>query len=206
MTKIKLTYFDFNGGRGEPVRIALHAAGIPFEDIRWSFSEFAEMSSTLRFHCVPSMEFGGQQFSQSNAMSRYVGKISGLYPEDSLQALYCDEVLEALEDVTHYFVQTFGLEGDDLKEARENFREGKLRVFLQGLEECLERGGGEYFADYKLTIADLKAFITVQNFRSGNADHIPADFIDQVAPALALHQTRIEQEPAVIAYYASLED
>ncbi|MFT4726179.1 MAG: glutathione S-transferase [Granulosicoccus sp.] len=39
MSTYKLTYFDFDGGRGEPVRIALHAAGIKFEDVRWSFSE-----------------------------------------------------------------------------------------------------------------------------------------------------------------------
>ena len=28
MATYRLTYFDFSGGRGEPIRIALHAAGI----------------------------------------------------------------------------------------------------------------------------------------------------------------------------------
>ncbi len=37
MSHYKLTYFDFDGGRGGPLRIALHAAGLAFEDIRWSF-------------------------------------------------------------------------------------------------------------------------------------------------------------------------
>ena len=42
MTGYKLTYFDIDGGRGEPVRIAFHAAGVEFEDHRISFDEFLE--------------------------------------------------------------------------------------------------------------------------------------------------------------------
>src|SRR5512132_3537597 len=34
MAKLKLTYFDFHGGRGEPARIALSMGGIPYEDDR----------------------------------------------------------------------------------------------------------------------------------------------------------------------------
>ena len=34
MAKLKLTYFDFDGGRGEPARLALHIGGIEFEDHR----------------------------------------------------------------------------------------------------------------------------------------------------------------------------
>jgi hypothetical protein len=35
--------------------------------------------------------------TQSDAITRYVGKLAGLYPEDDLQALLCDEVMGALE-------------------------------------------------------------------------------------------------------------
>jgi hypothetical protein len=34
MSKLKLTYFDFHGGRGESARLALSIGGIPFEDDR----------------------------------------------------------------------------------------------------------------------------------------------------------------------------
>ena len=34
MAKLKLTYFDFDGGRGEPARLALHIAGVIFSSRR----------------------------------------------------------------------------------------------------------------------------------------------------------------------------
>ncbi len=204
MANYKLTYFDFNGGRGEPIRIALHAAGLEFDDVRWSFPEFAEKRESLRFSAVPALEIDGAMITQSNAISRYVGKLAGMYPEDALQALYCDEALGALEDVTHYLVQTFPLEGEELKQAREALMEGRLAVFFKGLEELLVRGGGKYLAGQMLTVADLKMFGLLQNFRSGNIDHIPAKFVDRIAPLFADYQAAIAQEPQVQAYYASL--
>lgn len=204
MSKYKLTYFDFDGGRGEPVRIALHAAGIEFEDVRWTFPEFGANREKLRFCAVPSLEIDGQAFTQSNAQSRYVGKLSGLYPKDPLQAFYCDEVIEALEDVNHYVVQTFGLTGDELKNARAKLMEGRLTVFIKGLSELLTRGGGRYFADNQLTIADLKMFGQLKQFISGTLDHIPAEFIAELAPEFVEYYKQIEKEDIVVAYYKSL--
>jgi glutathione S-transferase len=203
MSDYKLTYFDIDGGRGEPIRIALHAACIAFEDIRWSFPEFGENRGALRFNAVPAIEIQGNTYTQSNAISRYIGKMAGLYPEDSLQALYCDEVIDALEDLTHYMVQTFGLQGDALKEAREALMNGRLTIFLKGLDELLTRGGGNYFADQRVTIADLKMYVQMKGLLSGNLEHIPTDFAENLTPALVRHFERMEQEPLVKAYYSS---
>lgn len=201
MPSYKLTYFDFDGGRGEPIRIAFHAAGIEFEDDRISFPEFREMRESARFNAVPVLQIDGAQVTQSNAISRYVGKMAGLYPEDNLQALYCDEVMDAAEDISHHVVRTFGLEGDELRQAREDLADGWLTVFLKGLDELLARGGGEYFADSRLTVADVKTFVQMRWLRSGNLDHIPTDLVERVAPSLVEHQKRIEGEPLVAAYY-----
>jgi len=84
MTRYKLTYFDFAGGRGEPIRIALHAAGIPFEDIRLSFAEFSKMRQDTPFNALPVFEIDGVAVTQSNALCRYIGKMAGLYPADDL--------------------------------------------------------------------------------------------------------------------------
>ena len=78
MPDYKLTYFDIDGARAEPIRIAFHAAGIPFEDNRISFTEFGEQRTGIRFTAVPVMEIDGAQVTQSNALSRYVGKLADL--------------------------------------------------------------------------------------------------------------------------------
>ena len=203
MSDLKITYFDIDGGRAEPIRIALHAAGVAFEDVRWSFPEFGEKRQSARFHAVPFMEIDGEVITQSNAISRYVGKMSGLYPEDAKQALYCDEVLGALEDLNHYVVQTFSLQGEELKAAREALMEGRLKVFLTGLDELLKRGGGQYFVGKQLSMADLKMATQLKMLRSGNLDHVPADFADKLVPDLAAMQERIANEDIVKAYYVS---
>ncbi|MDJ0698664.1 MAG: glutathione S-transferase family protein [Woeseiaceae bacterium] len=202
MTKYKLTYFDFDGGRGEPVRIAFHAAGIEFEDERISFEKFIEMRDTARFRCVPVLEIDGVEVTQSNAMNRYIGRMAGLYPEDDLQALYCDEAMEAVEDLLHQVVHTFGLEGDELKAAREQLVDSWITTFIKGFADLLARGGGQYVADKRFTMGDLKIALQVRSLRSGTLDHVPADLVDRLAPSLVEHQARVEAEPQVVAYYA----
>lgn len=203
MANYKLTYFDFDGGRGEPIRIAFHAAGIEFEDHRISFPEFGEMRKSTRFNSVPVLHIDGVEVSQSNAMLRFVGKIAGLYPTNDLQALYCDEAMDAVEDLSHYIVPTFGLEGDELKKARQKLVDGWMTTYVRGLGELLSRGGGKYFADGKLTIADLKIFVQTRSLRAGRLDHVPTDLVDKLAPGLAEHLERVESDPRVVAYYAS---
>lgn len=202
MTSYKLTYFDMDGGRAEPVRIAFHAAGIDFEDKRISFPEFAEMRDGFRFRCAPILEIDGTQVTQSNAMARYVGKIAGLYPDDDLQALYCDEAMGAIEDLLHAIVHTFGLEGDALKAAREELVDGWITTFLEGLDEMLERGG-DYFAGNRLTVADLKVAGVTAWIESGGLDHVPTDLVKRISPRLSAHKDRVFAAPVVADYYAS---
>jgi glutathione S-transferase len=203
MSKIKLTNFDLIGGRGEVVRIALHAANIEFDDERLSFAEFSAMRNNSTFLALPVMEIDGVAVTQSNAMLRYVGKQAGLYPKDGLQALYCDEAMGAVEDMSHHIGPTIGLEGDELKQAREKLVDGRLTVSLKGLGKLLTRGGGKYFADQRLTVADLKVFMQIRWLRSGSLDHIPKDLVQRLAPNLVEHMSRIEKDPVVTAWYAS---
>jgi prostaglandin-H2 D-isomerase / glutathione transferase len=203
MPHYKLTYFDFDGGRGEPIRIALHAAGIAFEDHRLSSAQFSAMRESTPFNALPVLEIDGVSVTQSNALCRYVGRLAGLYPEDAMQALYCDEVMDAQEDFSHHISATFGLKGDALRLAREKLVAGSLSVFVRGLGQLLARGGGRYFAGNALTMADLKTFFNTRWLRSGVLDHVPTDLVQRLAPGLVEHQERVASDPRVVAWYAS---
>lgn len=203
MSQYKLTYFDFDGGRGEPIRIAFHAAGIGFEDHRISFDEFMKTRSAMPFSCAPVLEIDDTRVTQSNAMLRHVGKMASLYPNDDLQALYCDEAMDAVEDLLHQVVHTFGLQGDELKQARVKLVDGWITTYVKGFADLLARGGGKYFADGRLTVADLKIYMQIRSLRNGTLDHVPTDLVDKLAPSLVKHQERVGNDPVVAGYYAA---
>ena len=179
MPKLKLTYFDFHGGRGEPARLALSISGIPFEDDRVAGADWPTRKPDTPFGALPVLEVDGQTLAQSNAINRYVGKLTDLYPADAWQAALCDEVMEAVEDIN-----------------------GPLPFYLTRLQQRLETKGGRYFAADRLTVADLKVFVLIRQLKSGVLDHVPADLPDNVAPKLVEHYEGVRNDPRVQAYYA----
>jgi len=203
MNKLKLTYFDFPGGRAEPARLALHIADIPFEDYRFAPADFADVRKTTPLNQVPTLHVNDLQITQSDAITRYVGKLAGLYPTDDFQALLCDEVLGALEDLNIKIGASFGLTGENLKNAREALVQGPLPQYLRWLEHQLESHGGEFLADNRLTVADLKAFVILRWLASGKLDHMPVDLIESVAPKLKTYMNRIARLPAIAQYYGA---
>lgn len=202
MSNIRLTYFDIDGGRAEPVRLALSIAGIEFEDRRINFQQFGELRNSLPLGCVPVIEIDGEAYTQCNAMNRYFGKKAGLYPDDPWQAFLCDEIMELMEDASHAIGRTFGLQGDALKEAREAVAAGIFSKLLHLLNKRLQDAGGEYFADGRLTMADLKVFEWIRILNKGMFDHIPTDLVQNEAPALNAHMERVAADPGVSAYYS----
>ena len=202
MPQLKLSYFDMHGGRAEPVRLALAIGGVAFDDHRFTFPEFAEVRKTAPFGQVPVLEVDGVQVTQCDAMLRYVGKLAGLYPTDAYQALLCDEVSYVVEEAGVKLGPTYRMSGEEQKAARLALVNGSMPVYLGWLQKQLLAHGGEYFADNRLTVADLKVFIDVRTLNSGRLDHVPTDLVEKVAPALNAHMHRITQHPVVVAYYA----
>lgn len=201
MPKLKLTYFDFHGGRGEPARLALSIGGIPFEDDRVG-ADWPKRKGQTPFGSLPILEVDGQAVTQSNAINRYVGKLADLYPSDAWQALLCDETMDAVEDISTKISATLFIADEAEKKAkREALADGPLKVFLEGLQRSLLQRG-DYFAGGRLSVADLKVFVWIRNLKSGKLDHVPTDLPDRVAPALVEHFRRVENHPGVRAYYA----
>jgi glutathione S-transferase len=202
MARLKLTYFDFHGGRGEPARIALSIGGIPFEDDRVKGTDWERRKPDTPFGALPLLEKDGEILAQSNAINRYVGKLANLYPPDPWQAALCDEIMEAVEDIASKIAATMFLSDEQKKAQRKALVEGPLPLYLARLEQRLEAHGGRYFAGDRLSVADLKVFVLIRHLKSGVLDHVPTDLPDRVAPKLVEHYERIKNDPGVKAYYA----
>ena len=203
MPKLILTYFDFDGGRGEAARLVMHLGGIAFEDKRIAGKGWPALRDKTPFQAMPVLEVDGKVITQSNTINRYLGKLAGLYPKDDWQAALVDEVMDAVEDISTRIGNTMALEGEAKKKAREALAAGPIPRFLQQIEARLKAGGGDWFVEKRLTVADLKCFLWVRWLKSGALDHVPADIVDQRAPLLAKHLERVRNHPKIAAYYAA---
>jgi glutathione S-transferase len=202
MAKLKLTYFDVHGGRGEPARLALAIGGVSFENDRVAPATWPTRKPSAPFGGLPTLEVDGQVLSQCNAINRYVGKLADLYPSDPWQAALCDEIMDAVEDVDTKVGATFNLSDEGKKVERAKLVSGPLPLFLERIQQRLVEHGGEYFAGGRMTVADLKVFVWIRRLKSGQLDYIPADLPDRIAPKLVAHYERLRQHPGIQAYYA----
>ena len=203
MPKLVLTYFDFDGSRGEAARLAMHVAGVTFEDRRIPRKDWPGHRDQTPYQELPVLEVDGKLIAQSNTINRYLGKLTGLYPKDDWQAAIVDEVMDAIEDISTKIGSTFSLEGEAKQKAREALAAGPITRFLQQFESRLKEGGGEWLVDNRLTIGDLKCYLFVRWLKSGALDHIPADIVARQAPLLVKHLERVESHPRIAAYYAA---
>jgi glutathione S-transferase len=202
--KLKLTYFDFHGGRGEVARLAMHIGAVAFEDERVKPSDWPARKASTPFGGMPVLEIDGQLVAQCNGINRFTGKLAKLYPDDPLQAAFCDEAMDAVEDISSQVGATMWITDDEEKQRRRKaLVDGPIPFYLRALASRLAQRGGVWFADGRLTVADLKVFLWIRHLKSGHLDHIPADLTDQVAPSLVEHFERVKNHPAVKAYYAA---
>lgn len=199
---MKLSYFDFHGGRGEAARIALSIGGIEFEDDRIARGKWAELKPQMPLGQLPVLEVDGKRVTQSNAINRYVGKLAGLYPEDPWQALLADEACNVVESLFTVFIKSYGIkDAEEMKRVRTEIVEGPLPLYLSALAKMLADRGGEWFADNRFTIADLKVREATRYLSVGVLDHVPADIVTRLQPTLAEHRQRVLDHPGVRAYY-----
>ncbi|WNC68483.1 glutathione S-transferase family protein [Thalassotalea nanhaiensis] len=203
MTQLKVSYFDVDGGRAEPIRLAFHLGGIAFEDYRFPYTDFPQEAAKTPLGQVPVLYVDDVLITQSSAILRYAGKLTNLYPDDVYQALICDEVIDVAEDIINKIVPTLFLEGDAQKVARKQLAQDGLPKYLSHIESKLIQQGGKYFADNKLSIADLKVMSIVGWLNSGGLDHLPTDLVANIAPQLNQHMQLISSNADIANYYAN---
>ncbi len=124
---------------------------------------------------------GEQCVAQSNAILRFAGRLSGLYPvDDPLQALKVDEALDVGEDINGLISPSLHEQNVDRKMAmRKKLADETLPFWLACFERLLVANGSTGFiVGSSLTVADLKLYWIIDWLTSGILDGIPTSLID----------------------------
>ena len=171
MPRYKLTYFDFSRSRGEECRLALHAAGIAFEDERLSHAEWSARKASTPFGALPVLTVDGRQLGQSNVILRFIGAQHGLHPAEPFEAALHEAMLGAVEDMRARMGPIMHLKDEtEKKRARQEAASGYLPEWGAAVERQI--GVGPFLAGSRLCVADLKLFVAVSAYLTGNIDYI----------------------------------
>lgn len=222
-TPLKLEYFNIEGA-AEPVRIALSVAGVPFDDVRVAWPEWAAKKPTTKHGVLPELILpDGAVVTESLAMLRLAGEADPdgtLYPADVAARLGVEQAIGLVGDMKRAWLpglymgmrpQMYGYPAkrEEWKEAdevigkvRKGFIADALPKFMGYLTDSIKENGGKFLCGSDLTIADILAYQEVAYFRKGIADHVPKESLEPF-PEILEYLARVEAHPKVAAYLAS---
>ncbi len=187
MTKPRLIYFDFPASRGEECRIALHVAGVDFDDVRVPTKDWPPMKQGTPFGALPVLELPGKPpLSQSNAILVLIGREHQLHPADHFEAARHEAVMCAVEDIRHTISPTLRIADPEQKQAaRAALAANELKTWGGQVERQI--GDGPFLGGAILQVADLKLYMMTRWLTSGVLDHIPTSVLDHCPKLLKLH-------------------
>ena len=219
---LELLYFDLPG-KGEAIRLACWHGGFALTDTRVSHDDFAKLkdSGELAFGQMPALNVTStdsegrfkQQLVQSAAIMRYIGKLTGLYPEDPLVAADVDALIDAENDLmTGYRVSKYqerfgfagvlgGQDGEGTNMVREAIDKEVLPRHLGNLEKRAAVSTSGWIASTpEPTIADFILAGTLNTLHTRPIDGIRKEILSSY-PSLSAFVEKFQALPSVISYY-----
>ena len=201
MTKPRLTYFDAPVSRGEECRLALHVAGVDFEDVRIKPDDWPKTKPTTPFGSMPVLELPDRPpLAHSNAILVYLGRTYGLHPTDPFEAAQHEAMMAHVEDLRAAVGPTLRIRDEAEKK---NAREALATTFLPAWAASAEKhlGDGPFFGGAKLHVVDFKLNMAVRWFNGGRVDHVPATIFADFPKLNRVHDA-VRDDPRVKSWYA----
>jgi glutathione S-transferase len=200
MTKPKLTYFDAPVSRGEECRLALHLAGIEFDDVRIKPADWAPLKAKSPYGGMPILELPGKPpLAHANAILGLIGRQHGLHPVDGFEAARHEGMMQHVEDLRAVVGPTIRMGDAEKKTAREAIVATYLPAWASHAEANIT--AEPFFGGAKLNVVDLKLYMAVRWFLGGKVDHIPAT-IFATSPKLMRVHDAVRDHAGVKAWYA----
>lgn len=200
MNKPRLIYFDAPVSRGEECRLALHLAGIDFEDVRVKPADWPAMKEQTPYGALPVLELPGKApLAQTNAILVLIGRRHGLHPTDELEAARHEGMMQHVEDLRAAVSPTLRMPDAEKKAARETLVAGFLPAWARAAERNIT--GAPFFGGEKLHVVDLKLHLAVRWFIAGKVDHVPATIFAGFPRLMGVHEA-VRDHAGVKAWYA----
>jgi glutathione S-transferase len=200
MTKPKLIYFDAPVSRGEECRLALHLAGVDFEDVRVKPADWATRKPNTPYGSMPILELPDQPpIAHSNAILALIGRRHGLHPTDDVEAARHEGMMQYVEELRGVVGPTLRLGDAEKKTVREALAANYLPAWAAFAEKNIT--GEPFFGGAKLNVVDLKLHMAVRWFIGGKVDHIPAT-VFAAYPKLNRVHDAVRDHAGVKAWYA----
>lgn len=192
MSKPRLIYFDFAGSRGEECRIALHLAGVDFEDVRVKSSDWPALKADMPFGAMPVLELPGKPaLAHSNAILVFIGRQHALHPTDAFEAARHESLMCAVEELRHTISPVLRIADPEAKRAaREALAANELATWGRQVERQL--GAGPFVGGATLQVADVKLYMVVRWLTSGVVDHVPTTVFDHCPKLMRLYRAVAE--------------
>ncbi|MEO6925381.1 MAG: glutathione S-transferase family protein [Rhodanobacter sp.] len=200
MNKPRLIYFDAPVSRGEECRLALHLAGVDFDDVRIKRDDWTALKAQTPYGAMPVLELPGHPpLAQTNAILVLMGRRHGLHPVDDFEAAQHEAMMQHVEDLRAAVGPTMRLSDIEKKAAREAL----VADFLPAWAAAAERniGAGPFFAGAAIHVVDIKLFKAVQWLGSGMVDHIPATIFANYPKLTGVYEA-VRDHPGVRSWYA----
>lgn len=187
MSKPKLTYFDAPVSRGEECRLALHLAGVDFEDVRVKGVDWPQLKNQTPFGSMPILDLPGKpSLAQSNAILVFIGRTHGLHPKDDFEAARHEAMMAHVEDLRATVTPTLHIQDpEEKKKAREALAANYLHLWAARAEKQIDQA--PFFGGEKIHVVDLKLHMAVRWFNSGRVDHVPATVFDDFPKLNRIH-------------------
>jgi glutathione S-transferase len=200
MTRPRLIYFDAPVSRGEECRLALHLAGIDFEDVRITATAWAAMKEQTPYGSLPVLELPSKPaLAHSNAILVLIGRRHGLHPADDFEAARHEGMMQHVETLRAVVSPTLRMEEAEKKVAREALVAGFLPAWAKAAERNIL--ATPFFGGDKLQVVDLKLYMAVRWFIGGKVDYIPAAIFADYPRLIGVHDA-VRDHPGVTAWNA----
>ena len=184
---LKIIYLDLPFWRAEVARLALFIADLQFDDLRVNNAEFDYLQENgklmdgtlIPFNQLPVIVINGQSIAQTGGIARICGKLSGMYPEDIIEAGKVDQIIDTVTDINE-FLNPSMRENDPIKkkEMRAELTNKNLPNYFGYLENILRENNSNWFVGNKMSIADIAVWGLLGWIASGVLDDISPGVIN----------------------------